>query len=55
MKIAVTGATGFIGRKVVEHHLAAGDEVRILSRRPAAEIGAAFQPSDAAILNFTRA
>ncbi len=52
MKIAVTGATGFIGRKVVEHHLAAGDEVRILSRRPAAEIAAAFQPSDAAILNF---
>ncbi|RBA24021.1 NAD-dependent epimerase/dehydratase family protein [Herminiimonas fonticola] len=33
MIIAVTGGTGFIGRNLVLHHLALGDEVRVLSRR----------------------
>ena len=34
MKIAITGGTGFIGRKLVIHHLEQGHEVRVLSRRP---------------------
>jgi len=33
MKIAVTGATGFIGRNVVESHLSKNDEVNILTRQ----------------------
>lgn len=32
--IAITGATGFIGRRLVERHLAAGNEVRFLTRNP---------------------
>lgn len=32
MIIAITGGTGFIGRKLVLRHLAQGDEVRVLSR-----------------------
>lgn len=32
---AITGATGFIGRPLVEPFLKRGDEVRVLSRRPA--------------------
>ncbi len=39
MIVAITGGTGFIGRKLVQHHLAQGDEVRVLSRRAAAETG----------------
>lgn len=35
MKVAITGGTGFIGRRVVAAHVALGDEVRILSRNPA--------------------
>lgn len=31
--VAVTGGTGFIGRKLVDRHLAAGDSVRVLTRR----------------------
>jgi nucleoside-diphosphate-sugar epimerase len=36
MIVAVTGASGFVGRAVVKLHVAAGDQVRALSRRPAA-------------------
>jgi nucleoside-diphosphate-sugar epimerase len=39
MIIAITGGTGFIGRKLVSCHLARGDEVRVLSRRPPAQSG----------------
>ncbi|MEV0677888.1 NAD(P)H-binding protein [Actinosynnema sp. NPDC050436] len=35
MAILVTGATGVVGRRVVERLVAAGEEVRALSRRPA--------------------
>lgn len=34
MIVAITGGTGFIGGRLVLHHLACGDEVRVLSRRP---------------------
>lgn len=37
MIIAVTGGTGFIGRKLVLRHLELGDEVRVLSRRSPGE------------------
>lgn len=33
MIVAITGGTGFIGRKLVARHLAQGDEVRVLTRR----------------------
>ena len=33
MIVAITGATGFIGKKLVLFHLAQGDVVRVLSRR----------------------
>lgn len=33
MKVAITGGSGFIGRKLVARHLSLGNEVRILSRR----------------------
>jgi nucleoside-diphosphate-sugar epimerase len=33
MKIAITGGSGFIGRKLVYRHLSQGDELRVLSRR----------------------
>jgi nucleoside-diphosphate-sugar epimerase len=35
MIVAITGGTGFVGRKLVERHLARGDAVRVLTRRPA--------------------
>jgi NAD dependent epimerase/dehydratase family enzyme len=34
MRIAVTGGSGFIGRRLVAHLLERGDEVLVLSRRP---------------------
>ncbi len=37
--IAITGATGFVGRRLVERHLALRDTVRVLSRGDAATIG----------------
>lgn len=37
MIVALTGGTGFIGRKLVLCHLQRGDEVRVFSRRPPAE------------------
>ncbi len=42
MRVTVTGATGLIGRRLVERLKARGDEVTVLSRRPsraAAELG----------------
>ena len=39
MIAAITGGTGFIGRKLVLRHLARGDEVRVLSRRAPSESG----------------
>jgi nucleoside-diphosphate-sugar epimerase len=33
MLIAITGATGFIGKEILKKHLANGDQVRILSRK----------------------
>lgn len=39
MLIAITGATGFIGRKLIMKHIAQGDRVRVFSRRPLGESG----------------
>jgi len=39
MDVAITGGTGFIGRALVLRHLAAGDTVRALSRRPSNQTG----------------
>jgi len=38
-QVAITGATGFIGRKLAMRHLAQGDKVRILSRSMPDEVG----------------
>jgi nucleoside-diphosphate-sugar epimerase len=38
MKVAITGATGFIGKLLVEKHLGLGDEVNILSRRKKSDV-----------------
>lgn len=38
-QVAITGATGFIGRRLVMRHLDQGDRVRILSRRSPGEAG----------------
>ena len=43
MQIAVTGGSGFVGRKLVARHVKAGDRVRVLTRRT----GAASFPSGA--------
>lgn len=40
MRVLVTGASGFLGRAVVEQLLAAGHEVRTLQRRPSGVAGA---------------
>lgn len=37
MIVAITGGTGFIGKKLAQHHLSKGDTVRLLSRRPPPE------------------
>jgi nucleoside-diphosphate-sugar epimerase len=42
--VAITGGTGFIGRKLVQRHLERGDEVRVLTRRA---------PDDAALPGAT--
>jgi nucleoside-diphosphate-sugar epimerase len=34
MKVAITGGTGFVGRRLAHRHLAMGDAVRVLTRRP---------------------
>ena len=38
-RVAITGATGFIGRKLAMRHMAQGDQVRVLSRRTPDESG----------------
>jgi nucleoside-diphosphate-sugar epimerase len=37
MKVAVTGGAGFIGERLVVHHLARGDSVRVLTRGTGAQ------------------
>lgn len=39
MIVGITGGTGFIGRNVALRHLARGDRVRVLSRRPVTGFG----------------
>ncbi|MGE5402083.1 MAG: NAD-dependent epimerase/dehydratase family protein, partial [Ignavibacteriales bacterium] len=39
MKISITGATGFIGRHLVQKHLEMNDEIKILTRREPEETG----------------
>lgn len=39
MIVAITGGTGFIGRKLVQRHIARGDEVRVLTRQSRAAAG----------------
>lgn len=39
MIVAITGGTGLIGRMLVSRHIARGDTVRMLSRRPATPSG----------------
>ncbi len=39
MIVAITGGTGFIGKKLVLRHVALGNEVRVLSRRTPEESG----------------
>lgn len=34
--VAITGASGFIGRRLVAEHISSGDTVRVLSRKPCA-------------------
>ncbi|HEY6078250.1 MAG TPA: NAD-dependent epimerase/dehydratase family protein, partial [Polyangiaceae bacterium] len=36
MRIVVSGGSGYIGRALVKHLLARGDEVTVLTRGPAA-------------------
>ena len=44
MRLAVTGGTGLVGRFVLAEALAAGDEVILLSRRPAPDLPVAHLP-----------
>jgi nucleoside-diphosphate-sugar epimerase len=41
MQVAITGGSGFVGSKVVARHLAAGDSVRVLTRRRDSSVAAA--------------
>ena len=43
MIVAITGGTGTVGKKLVARHLAAGDTVRVLSRRDAHGLPAAVE------------
>lgn len=38
MKVAITGGTGFVGKRLAVRHHEAGDSVRVLSRKKSAEI-----------------
>lgn len=46
MRIAVTGATGYIGQRLVRAARLAGYQVLALSRRPVSEAGVEWQPFD---------
>ncbi len=46
MRVGITGATGFIGRRLVRHHLERGDQVRALSRRSGSAGGAEWFNGD---------
>lgn len=46
MIVAITGGTGFIGRKLIQHHLAQGDEVRVLTRRTSTETNVQWHHGD---------
>ncbi|SHI42736.1 NAD-dependent epimerase/dehydratase family protein [Wenxinia saemankumensis] len=46
MRIAVTGATGFVGHHVVAHLIGSGHEVTTLGRRPSRHEAAGFAPFD---------
>jgi nucleoside-diphosphate-sugar epimerase len=46
MRIAVTGATGFVGQHTVAHLIAAGHDVTGLGRRPSLHAAARFAPFD---------
>ncbi|QEZ66453.1 SDR family oxidoreductase [Pseudomonas protegens] len=48
MRIAITGATGYIGRRLVRAARLAGHEILALSRRPMAEPGVTWQAFDLA-------
>lgn len=48
MRIAITGATGYIGRRLVRAARLAGHEILALSRRPIAEPGVTWQAFDLA-------
>jgi nucleoside-diphosphate-sugar epimerase len=48
MIVAVTGGTGFIGRELVRRHLAQGDSVRVLTRRPRSGEGVEWIAGDLA-------
>jgi len=44
MIVAITGGSGTVGERLVRRHLARGDAVRVLSRRPASGLPATTQP-----------
>ncbi len=46
MTVLVTGATGFLGRRVVQHLLDANRDVRVLVRRPGSEDTLDTRPTD---------
>lgn len=48
MRIAITGATGYIGQRLIHAAHLAGYEVLALSRRPVAQAGVVWQPFDLA-------
>lgn len=43
MRVAITGGSGFIGQRLVSRHLAAGDEICVLSRRSPDQRGGAVR------------
>ena len=53
MTVLVTGATGFLGRRVVQGLLDSGQEVRVMVRRPGSESVFATPPTDVCYGNIT--
>lgn len=54
MIVAITGGTGFIGRKLVVRHLALGHEVRVLTRRKEVTPGVKLCPGDLSATDLLR-